>query len=128
MKTLCLRGRIFSGKGGGARFLNLAWVRQQVEEKSGFSPYPGTLNIRLTAGSTNLKRALVKAPGVEIVPVPGFYPGKLFRASLLGLGCAVVIPEVPGYREDVIEVISSVNLRKRFNLADCDLCEVEVTF
>lgn len=128
MKTLCLRGRIFSGKGGGARFLNLVWVRQQVEEKLGFSPYPGTLNIRLTSESTNLKRTLVKAPGVEIVPVPGFYSGKLFRASLMGLGCAVIIPEVPRYPEDVIEVISSVNLRKRFNLADCDLCEVEVTF
>ena len=123
-----MTGKVFSGKGSGARFVNLPWAREQMEEKLGFSIYSGTLNIRLTSESANLKRILKKVPGIEIVPARGFYPGKLFRANLMGLGCAVVIPEVPGYPEDVMEVIASVNLRDRFNLVNGSTCDVEVMF
>lgn len=123
-----MRGSVFSGKGGGGRFVDLAWVKEQVEKKLGFSPYPGTLNIRLTVESARMKEALVRAPGVEIVPAAGYCSGKLFTASLMGLGCAVVIPEVPGYPEDVLEVISSENLRKRLNLVDGSPCEIQVMF
>jgi riboflavin kinase len=127
LKILRLKGRVFSGKGGGARFVNLAWARKQIEEKIGFAPYPGTLNIRLAGNSMKTKRALTKAVGVEISPAPGYFRGKLFRANVANLGCAVVIPEVPGYPEDVIEVISPVNLREKLHLVDGSLCEFEVT-
>ena len=127
MKTLRLKGRVFSGKGGGARFINLAWARKQIEEKMGFAPYPGTLNIRLDGTSIKTKRELTKAESVEISPAPGYFHGKLFRANLANLGCAVVIPEVPGYPEDVIEVISPINLREKLHLVDGSLCELEVT-
>jgi len=123
-----LTGKVFSGKGSGARFVNLPWARKQMEGKLGFSIYSGTLNIRLTSESANVKRTLEKVRGIEIVPAPGYYPGKLFKASLMGLGCAVVIPEVPGYPENVLEVISSVNLRDKFNLVDDTICDVEVMF
>jgi CTP-dependent riboflavin kinase len=39
----------------------------------------------------------------------------------------VVIPEVPGYPEDVIEVISPINLREKLHLVDGSLSEFEVT-
>jgi CTP-dependent riboflavin kinase len=69
----------------------------------------------------------MKAAGIEILPAPGYYRGKLFKANLKNLRCAVVIPEVPSYPEDVVEVISSTNLRERLHLVDGSLCEVEVT-
>lgn len=99
-----------------------------MEEKLGFLVYSGTLNIRLTSESAHVKRMLAKTPGIEIIPASGYYPGKLFKASLMGLECAVVIPEVPRYPENVIEVISSMNLRSRFNLVDGSMCDVEVMF
>ena len=122
-----MKGRVFSGKGEGTGFVKLSWARQQIEEKLGFSPYPGTLNIRLTQDSTKMKRTLLKALGVEISPAPDYYPGKLFRANLMNLECALIIPEVPGYPEDVVEVVSSANLREKLHLTDGSLCEVVVT-
>jgi riboflavin kinase len=127
LRTLHLKGRVFSGKGGGAKFVCLAWVRKQIEDKLGFSPYAGTLNIRLTGESVEIKRTLVEAPGLEIAPAVGYFAGKLFRANLMSVECAVVIPEVPGYPEDVIEVISPRNLRRKLHLIDGSPCEVEVT-
>jgi riboflavin kinase len=122
-----LKGRVFSGKGEGTGFVKLSWARQQIKEKLGFSPYPGTLNIRLNRDSIQIKRTLMKALGVEISPAPGHYPGKLFGANLMNLECALIIPEVPSYPEDVIEVVSSANLREKLHLADGSLCQVVVT-
>jgi CTP-dependent riboflavin kinase len=128
LKTLCLKGRVFSGKGEGAKFVNLSWARKQIEEKLSFTPYSGTLNIRLDEKSTEMKKALMKARGAEILPAPGYCRGRIFQASVMNVKCAVVIPEVPGYPEDVVEVVSSTNLRQRLHLADGGTVDVKVTF
>ena len=122
-----MKGTVFSGRGEGARFINLTWARKRIQEQLGFSPYPGTLNIRLTEESIKTIRLLAKAAGLEIMPAPGYYPGKLFRASVMNLECAVIIPQVPGYSEKIIELVSSISLREELHLVDGSTCEVNVT-
>jgi riboflavin kinase len=128
LKTLRLKGKVFSGKGEGAEFVRLSWARKQMEEKLGFTPYSGTLNIRLDEKSTKMKKALMKATGAKILPAPGYCRAKIFEASMMKVKCAALILEVPGYPEDVVEVISSTNLRERLHLADGSSVEVKVTF
>jgi riboflavin kinase len=128
LKSLYLRGKIFSGKGEGAQFMKLSWVKKQIEEKLGFVPYPGTLDVRITTESVKLKRALAKA-GVDILPAAGFHEGKCYRASFrTELLCALVVPEVVSYPENVIEIIGPENLREKFHLSDGDPVEVKVMF
>jgi riboflavin kinase len=128
LKTLCLRGKVFSGKGEGAKFMKLSWVKKQIEEKLGFVPYPGTLDVRITIESVELKRALAEG-GVDILPAAGFHRGKCCRASFrTELMCALVVPEVAGYPENVIEIIGPENLREKFHLSDGDPVEVKVMF
>ena len=128
MKTLRLKGRVSSGKGQGREFVNLSWARKQIEEKLGFTPYSGTLNVRLDGESIKMKGVLMNATGAEILPAPSYCRGRIFEASIMKVKCAVVIPEVPDYPEDVVEVISSGNLRERFHLVDGSWVEVKVTF
>jgi riboflavin kinase len=128
VKTLRLKGRVFSGKGEGAEFVNLSWARKQIEEKLGFTPYSGTLNIRLDWKSTEMRKALMNARGEEIMSPLGFCRGRIFQASIMNVKCAAVIPEVPGYPENVVEVVSSTNLREKLHLADGSSVEVNVTF
>ena len=52
-------GTVFSGEGNGKKFVDLPWVKQQIEEKLGFSPYLGTLNLRLTEKDAE-KRSLLE--------------------------------------------------------------------
>ena len=127
MKTLRLEGRVFSGKGEGAEFVNLSWARRQIEQKLGFTPYPGTLNIRLDEKNTKMKKALMNAAAAEILPAPGYCRGRIFEASIMKMKCAIVIPEVLGYPENVVEVISPADLREKFHLADGSWVEVKVT-
>ena len=126
-RTLTIKGKVFSGSGDGARFIRLPWVRKQIAEKLGFIPYTGTLNIKLTAESITIKKPLENARAIEISPVKGFCRGRCFPAYFIkDLKCAIIIPEVENYPEDVIEVVTPVNLREKFELKDGDMVKVKI--
>jgi len=126
LKTLLLKGEVFSGKGEGTEFIKLPWVRKQIKEKLGFTPYLGTLNIRLTERSVILKNLLKNAQGIEITPAEGFHRGVCFKAYLMGLECAVVIPEVQDYPENTLEVVAPTKLREHLKLKDGSIIEIKV--
>lgn len=127
MDAICLKGKVFSGKGEGTEFLNFSWVKKQIKEKLGFTPCEGTLNVKLHKDSINLRKMLTSARGIEILPQPSFCRGRLFKACLMGaVVCAVVVPGVSGYPEDVIELVASVNLREKLQLLDGDLVDVKI--
>jgi riboflavin kinase len=126
LKTLDFEGHVFSGKGDGAKFVRLPWVKAQMTERLGFTPYSGTLNIKLAKKSISLGRLLRKARAMEILPAEGFGCGRLFKSFLEDLPCAVVVPEVANYPEDVVEVVASVNLRGKLQLKDGDAVKVKI--
>jgi riboflavin kinase len=120
-----LSGKVFTGQGEGRKYVERPWVRSQIEEKLGFTPYAGTLNLRLSAESEQQRRELEKSAFLRVCAAKGCCGGLLFKASIGSLECAVVIPEVEGYPTDVLEVISWANLREKLQLRDGD--EVTVT-
>jgi len=127
LKTLCIKGIVFSGKGEGAKFIELPWVKKQIVEKLGFTPYRGTLNIELTKEEFEKRALLENAESIEISPVKGFSRGRCFKANLIDkLECAIVIPEIPDYPENVIEVIAPTNVREKLQLRDGDSVEVKI--
>ncbi len=127
MKTLRLKGAVSSGKSEGAEFTKLPWVKKQIAKKIGFNPYPGTLNLELTEEEALRKTLLDKAEAIEISPAPGFSAGRCFKADLRNsLRCAVVIPEIPNYPRDVVEVIAPANVREKLKLKDGDCVEVKI--
>jgi riboflavin kinase len=124
-----LKGKVFSGKGKGAKFMKLPWVKKQIEEKLGFVPYPGTLDVKITEESVKLKKGLAEEGGVEILPPAGFHRGKCYKASFkTELRCAIAVPDVADYPENVIEIIGPENLREKFHLSDGDPVEIKVMF
>ena len=125
MKKIEFSGTVFSGKGGGKKFLELEWVKRQINAILGFSPYAGTLNIRLSDKSAEHRKLLENAASLTVRPVEGYSSGKLFKATIGTVKCAIVIPEVAGYPQNVLEIIAPVNLREKLKLADDD--EITVT-
>ena len=75
MPQIVFEGTVFSGQGRGKKFVELPWVKRQVEEKLGFSPYPGTLNLRLTGKNVEKRRLLENAGGLTVEPQTGYYSG-----------------------------------------------------
>ena len=126
MREIVLKGTVFSGNGEGQKFIDLPWVKRQIQEKLGFTPYPGTLNIRLTKESEKKKKLLENAKQLEVYPAKGYCTGKLIKAHIDSLECAIIIPQIPNYPSDTVEVIAFWYLRERLKITDGS--EVTVTF
>ncbi|UCC58651.1 MAG: CTP-dependent riboflavin kinase [Candidatus Bathyarchaeum sp.] len=123
-KEVILQGKVISGSERGKQFVNLPWVKRQLKEKLGFNPYPGTLNLQL-ANEKDIDE-LRRANGITIEPEKGYFKGKCFKALVMEkIEGAVVLPDVPEYPVDLLEILAPVNLRKTLRLKDG--VEIEVT-
>jgi riboflavin kinase len=126
VNTLTLEGKVFTGEGNGKKFLSLPWVKQQIEETLGFTPFLGTLNLKLTRQSVSLRKQLENAKTIRICPPEGYCLGLLFKAVIGNEKCAAILPQVKDYPENVLEIISPVNLRAMLSLSDDDSVTVTV--
>lgn len=124
MKKIILKGKIVSGQGEGAKFINLSWVRKQIQENLEFKPYAGTLNLLLSGESIKNKYLLENTQSIRIDPANGFCEGTIMPAMIKSQKCAIVIPNVINYPKNIIEIIAPVNLRDNFKFKDGDEASV----
>ena len=118
LNTITLNGKVISGEGNGKKYLSLPWVKKQVEEKLGFTPYLGTLNLQLSTGSVVRRKLLEKANALQIFPPEGYCTGLVFKACISETECAIIIPQVKNYPKSLLEIIAPENLREKFHLND----------
>mgnify|MGYP001036732170 CR=1 FL=1 len=126
---LTLEGEVFSGLGEGAYYVSRPVYMRQFREKLGFTPYPGTLNVRLR--KKHLKdRSLMGSMGyIEIEGfrngTRSFGSGRCYSVLVNGEAEAFVVVALRShYGEDVLEILASSNLRKKLNLKDGDTVRV----
>jgi riboflavin kinase, archaea type len=126
MNNITFHGKVITGEGNGKKYLALPWVKQQIEEKLGYTPFLGTLNLKLNKESAARKKFLEKARATTICPAQGYCIGTLYEATVGNVSCTVVAPKVEGYKKDLLEVIAPVNLRDALKLKDGDAVTVSV--
>ena len=117
------------GLGEGGKFTRIPWVRSQLISKLSIDPFPGTLNLEISARDDleNVK-TLRSMDGIEIIPEdPSFCRGKCYLA-LIGdwLRGAVVVPDVPDYPSNKMELISDQNIKESLSVKAGDFLEVEI--
>ena len=113
-------GTVSTGQGHGKFFVEMPWVMQQLKEITGGTHYPGTLNIRLTSEYINQRIRLTRQNGVIVRPANGYSPGYLYNATIFNIKCFVVLPDVPNYPKDLLEIIATEKLRSLLNVKDGD--------
>jgi len=128
--SLELEGNILTGLGEGQYYVNIPGYRKQFEEKLFFSPFPGTLNIKISGNSLTVLNRLLELPAVQI---EGFHDGKrtfgggrCYPVSVRGIEAAVVVPERTHYPSDLIEIIAPVKLRDTLSLKDGDSVVIQI--
>jgi len=127
--SFTLEGELVRGMSDGKYYLGLPGYTEQVKEKLGFTPFEGTLNVLLK--SKDMKKPLLYAHGIDL---EGFFQGgrtlgsaKCFPCKVNGkVDGAIIIPLRSHHGPEVLEIISSVDLRKKLKLKDGDRVEVEV--
>jgi len=124
-------GIVFSGMYQGGYYIMQEGYRNQIIEKLGFDPFPGTLNVRLRESDIELRRRLDKLPGAYI---EGF---KSANRAFGGARCyplivnnevegALIIADRTSYDLSVLEVIAPIKLRERFGLEDGDIVRLSI--
>lgn len=128
MNNGTISGRITRGLGQGRGFTGLAWVREAFRACLGIDPYPGTLNLRLaTESARRTWAALRNQGGIRIPGQAGACDARCYPVRVSDrYPAAVVVPEVPGYPADQLELVASLGLRDRLGLEEGDVVEVRV--
>jgi riboflavin kinase len=126
---LSFAGKVASGLGEGRYYLSQPGYVVQFSERLGYSPYPGTLNVRLTG------EALRKAPLVSHwsgIRIDGFQASgrtfggaTCFGARMNGRACHLIHPDRTHYK-DVVEFIAPDCLREKLHLKDGDTVTIDL--
>jgi riboflavin kinase len=120
-----VNGIVQDGLGQGHDFTQLDWVRQQFRDKLGFDPYPGTLNVRAQDAET--LAVWQTHPSIAIDPAPGFCAARCYRVRLNQTVIAVwIIPLVPEYPKDLMELMSPNCLRDVLGVKSGDALEIGI--
>lgn len=122
-KNMVIAGTVMSGTGRAAFFTQLEWVNRQCVEKLGFEPYPGTLNLMVSASDRKRLMRVQAFPGVLLTPPDDAHCAGLVYPILIGkIPGAIIRPEtrVRTHGEAIVEVLAPVCLRDAFTLNDGD--------
>lgn len=109
--------------------MGLEWVKRQIRDKIGFEPYVGTLNLKMDEEHLSKYYSYLQSrKGILIEPVDGsYYAGKCHRIRINNrVDGAIVVPLVPNYPRDQIEIIAPVNLREALGLVDGSEITIEL--
>jgi riboflavin kinase len=132
--SVTLEGTVFTGLGEGAYYITKEPYKQQFIDKLGFTPYPGTLNLKLTTEYDLKSRNELDAyPAVEIQGFKNedrtFGVVKCYPATIGNkVKGALIFALRSHYDSSVLEVIAPVCIRKRLKLKDGYKVKVEVNF
>jgi riboflavin kinase, archaea type len=122
-------GQVASGLGEGRYYLSQPGYILQFQERLGYTPYPGTLNIRVDP------KELLRIDGLrdwDGVRIDGFQAsGRTFGGAtcyggrINGRPCHLIRPDRSHY-QDVVELIAPESLRESLSVHDGDSVAVEV--
>jgi riboflavin kinase len=120
-----LEGIVVSGLFEGAYYIGKEGYRRQIEEKLGFDPFPGTLNIRISDEDYEKRQRLERLPSFKL---EGFKDGErsfgTCRCYPLTINDevdgALIVAERSIHDSNIMEVLAPVYLRRQLRLADGD--------
>lgn len=126
---IILIGKVISGQKKAAFFTGLDWVMAQCQEKLGFQPFPGTLNLELDSNSAGLMKQVSETTGLKLIPPEEhFCEAEIRPVAIQGLPGAVILPpdEVRIHDETVMEILAPCSLKEELGLFNGDSLPVQL--
>lgn len=128
-EVFVFEGTVVSGLFEGAYYISRDGYRNQIREKLGFEPFPGTLNVRIRQEDFDRRRRLEKHPSAIL---EGFKDGErsfgsckcyplLINDEIKG---ALIVADRTIHDLSTMEIVSPVYLRRHFGLGDGDAVKI----
>ena len=122
-------GKVASGLGEGRYYLSQPGYVVQFTERLGYTPYPGTLNVRLDDPDLRKVQSIQHWTGIRIDGFQAsgrtFGGATCYAARLRGRASHLIVPDRT-HHKDVVEFIAPEFLREALPAKDGDTIEVEV--
>jgi riboflavin kinase, archaea type len=121
-----IKGNVVTGLGESGKFLAIDWVNREVCEKFKFAPFCGTLNIDIKDPAI---QKTLKEHATERISShqEGFCDALAFRGMINGrYECGVIIPLVPDYPEQILEIVAPMHLKETLGIKDGDEVELDL--
>ena len=122
-------GQLVHGLGLAKELTGIDWVRRQLIDLVGIDPYPGTLNLDLPDDTSRAHwQSWHSMPGSIIEPEDvDFCRARCYPVRIEGrIPAAVLLPELPGYPANKMELVAALPMRKHLCLADNARVRVEL--
>jgi riboflavin kinase len=116
-------GDVASGLGRGEEFVALEGYAEQFQSKLGYEPYPGTLNLEVEAPVRDHLESeesiLIEGwrDGDRSFGAVDCYPAEATERDE-SVPMHVIVPRLTDHDTSVVEIVSPVGLRERFDLED----------
>jgi riboflavin kinase len=145
---MLFKGKIVTGMGEGAYYMSLEGYKKQFQNKLGYEPFPGTLNVKIEDKNyLNSRKDLINYPSIFI---DGFknsdrtfgwvrcYPATISQETKLcrdmtqsqttdiSSDVHVLLLERTHHNNNLIEVIGPLNLKESSNLKNGDTIVVMI--
>ena len=119
---IVIEGRLVTGLGEGAYYVDV--YASKLREALGFKPYLGTLNVKVT--DEDSRKAIGRMKNTPPLVLGGFHnKGRTFGDVICyrvkvnnEIEAAVVMAQRTHHREDILEVVAPVDIRKTLNIDD----------
>lgn len=130
MTLLEIFGNVVSGLGEGRFFVGLTPYKNKFKELTGFTPFEGTLNVKLKHNFNLDEFNPIEFDGFEI-DGKKYFGGKvllvkLFDKSGHSINCAIVAPKKTDHSKKTLELIAPVHLRKFLSLNNSDVVKIVI--
>lgn len=127
-----LKGTVESGMGEGAYYMSLNGYTKQFKTKIGYTPFPGTLNVKLN--KKEHIEALRQFENLDGIMIKGFSDAKrtygwvkCFTGKLNNsINCNLIFLERTFHDKSIIELISKKHLRKIGNLKNGSVVKIKI--
>ena len=136
-KYLKIRGILETGMGEGKFYIQIPEYNRQFKEKLNFKEiFPGTLNLRLIDEKSIDNRKILRAEKYPSIKIEGWknidrtYGDVTCYKALVNdkIESAVLIIDRTSHPNEILEIISPVELREELNLNDGDEIIVKIIF
>lgn len=122
-----LEGKVVSGKKEAQKFLSMEPYKEKINEKTGFRPFEGTLNLEVNPEKHGQFKEEKERQKIDSFEYEGNdYGGlKLYKVEIEGVKGALLDINRADHGEDIAEVIAPVKLRDRLNLEDGEEVKID---
>ena len=124
-----IKGIVTSGQGKGNYFMSKEFYKAQFEEKLNFSPFPGTLNIKIGQKEIEDINEIPENRMKNIEGERNFGGVLLIKATLNDkIDGAIVFPKKTTHGENILEFIAPENLKAKLNIKDGDSVKIAIEY